>query len=103
MPIEKYKLERDIICEQYGKAFLLPRGSECHYFEQADCYLFEAQNGYVPYFERSTVEKFPQFFGPVDGLTQPAADGTTPCAHDFAVTDDVFNYCIHCGAKRPCY
>lgn len=34
-------------------------------------------------------------------LTKRAADGATPCAHDFAVTDDVFVYCIHCGEKRP--
>lgn len=34
-------------------------------------------------------------------LTKRAADGATPCAHDFAVTDDVFDYCIHCGEQRP--
>ena len=34
-------------------------------------------------------------------LTKRAADGATPCAHDFAVTDDVFDYCIHCDDQRP--
>lgn len=29
--------------------------------------------------------------------TKRAADGAMPCAHDFAVTDDILDYCIHCG------
>jgi hypothetical protein len=36
----------------------------------------------------------------VHRLTQRAADGAI-CRHDFAVTDDVLDYCIRCGETRP--
>ena len=70
MAIEKYTLKRDMICEQYGKAFLLRKGSECCYFDHTNVYLFEAQEGCVPYFDRATVEMFPQFFRPVKRAQQ---------------------------------
>lgn len=28
-------------------------------------------------------------------------DNSKPCVHDFAVTDDILDFCIHCGETRP--
>jgi hypothetical protein len=68
----EYKLKRDMVCEQYGRAFFLPKGSICHYFAHTNVYLFASQDNYVPYFSAETVENFPIFFKLLKPKRQPA-------------------------------
>ncbi len=64
---------------------------------------FEADNGKYVHINisREGVKELVGFLAKESRPTQLAADGATPCTHDFATTDDVFDYCIHCGEKHP--
>lgn len=69
-PIFAYELKKDTIYEFHWsrstQIFILRAGEKCHYFKHSDTYLFESREGIVPYYDRKTVEAFPEFFEPTD-------------------------------------
>lgn len=46
--------------------FWLREGEQCTYFAHTNVYLFDARDGFVPFFHREEIEFYPNLFEPVE-------------------------------------